>query len=189
MRQSKPEKGTISVTTADEFSTTLMEEAKRFLEKASLGESAEQEPYLHAALLVGFCALESHLNGVVEELSMRLDTNLLDLAMLNERGVRIEGGDWALGERRFYRLEDRVQFLFLRYGSVAANELSWWADLQSATRARNNLVHPRDYAPLVRGDVERYLQAILEALNDLYRVLFSNGHPAYGRGLHSTMSF
>ena len=49
---------------ADSFSIRLLEEAKRFLEKAGDASGDERAAYLHAALMVGFSALESHLNGL-----------------------------------------------------------------------------------------------------------------------------
>ena len=54
----------------DEFAQMVFEEAKRFLEKAAMeGANAAQSAYLHAALLLGFSALEAHVNAVCEELA------------------------------------------------------------------------------------------------------------------------
>ncbi|MGO1385413.1 MAG: hypothetical protein ACTHWA_10210 [Arachnia sp.] len=64
----------------DAFSLELLEEAKRFMEKAS--ESKAPEPYLHAAMLLAFSALESHMNGLAEELLLRQGLDLMDQSIL-----------------------------------------------------------------------------------------------------------
>ncbi len=55
----------------DSFAIELLEEAKRFLERAvaESGEAAER-PFLHAALLMSFSALESHVNALAQELEL-----------------------------------------------------------------------------------------------------------------------
>jgi hypothetical protein len=173
---------------SDAFSIRLLDEAKRFLEKAS--EAEDPAPFLHASLMLAFSALESHLNGLAEELALRQDVTVLDRAVLTERGLILKAGQWELSsDTRFYRLEDRVAFVFRRYNDADVSHFPWWSDLKQALTARNALVHPREAVSLSRSDLERYLTAIIEALNDVYVAAFSRGHPAYGRGLHSTLSF
>ena len=55
--------------TFDVFANQLLEEAKRFLEKAndSSSDLAAEAAYLHAALTLSFCALEAHVNSIGEE--------------------------------------------------------------------------------------------------------------------------
>jgi hypothetical protein len=176
------------VTDLDAFSIQLLEEAKRFLEKAN--ETDAPDPYLHAALMLGFSSLESHLNGLVEELTLRQDTTLLDEAVLTERGLQLKGGRWELSaDTRFFRLEDRMAFIFARYAGAEVSTYAWWSDLKQAVSDRNSLVHPRDAVALSCSALERYLKAIVEALNDLYLAVFRKGHPAYGRGIQSAISF
>jgi hypothetical protein len=57
----------------DEFSRLLLEEAKRFLEKAKGTEDPGQSAYLHAALTLGACALEAHVNAVCDDFLTRDD--------------------------------------------------------------------------------------------------------------------
>lgn len=173
---------------ADAFSIRLLDEAKRFLEKAE--ESEDPDPFLHATLVLTFSALESHLNGLADELLLRQDVSVLDRAVLEERGLVLKAGDWELApDTRFYRLEDRMAFIFRRYASAAVSDQRWWSDLKQALTARNALVHPREAISLSHSDVERYLAAIIEALNDIYLAVFGRGHPGYGRGLQSTLLF
>lgn len=171
---------------ADDFSIQLLEEAKRFLEKAV--EEPKAVAYLHAALIVGFSALESHLNAVAEEIAA-WDVTLLDQSVLLEREVRLDAGSWALGEARFFRLEERIKFVMIRFGEINATERAWWSDLMEGTKVRNGLVHPRRAMELSTDLVTRYLQAILDALDDLYLAVFKKGHPSHGRGLQSTTDF
>jgi len=173
---------------SDAFSITLLDEAKRFLEKAN--DSEEPDPFLHAALVLAFSALESHLNGVAEELALRQDVTLLDQAVLTERGLKLKAGRWELSpDSRFYRLEDRLAYIFRRYADADVTGYTWWSDLRAAVNARNALVHPRDAVSLSLSELERFISAIIDALNDVYTAVFGRGHPAYGRGLQSTLSF
>jgi hypothetical protein len=50
------------------FASTLLEEAKRFIEKATEAkEPAAKLAYLHAGLLVGFAAFEAHVNAMCDD--------------------------------------------------------------------------------------------------------------------------
>ena len=60
---------------------------------------------------------------------------------------------------------------------------------RKAFDVRNKLVHPREAVDLTAADVERYLKAIVEALNNRYLAVFGRGHQSYGRGLQSTVTF
>lgn len=175
---------------ADEFSIRLLDEAKRFLEKGLEGEGAAQDAYLHAALIVGFSALESHVNGIADELSARTQTDLLTKSILKEKPLRLAGGKWTLGTQdQYFRLEDRISFLLHSCSKKESGTYGWWSELLSGIKARNSLVHPRDAVKLYSSDVERFLTAIIHALNDLYLGVFGKGHPSFNRGLQSTMTF
>jgi hypothetical protein len=174
----------------DAFSVRLLDEAKRFLEKAAEGADAEQDAYLHAALIVGFSALESHVNGIADELSERPQTDLLTKSILKEKQVQLTKGEWALGSKdQYFRLEERISFLLHSCSRKNGGTYAWWSDLVSGIKARNALVHPRDAVQLTSVDVQRYLNAIIDALNDMYLGVFGKGHPSFNRGLQSTMNF
>ena len=171
----------------DKFSVELLEEAKRFLEKASAGIA--QPAFLHASLVLAFSSLESHINGIAEELMLRNDNTVLEQSLLSEREVKFDKGEWALGKARYFRMEDRMAFLIRKYSSTDVSGSEWWSEFKSGGDARNKLVHPRDAIVLTVADVERYLLAIIEALNAIYLAVFNRGHPSYGRGLQSTSTF
>lgn len=170
----------------DAFSISLLDEAKRFLEKFV---EDNEVALLHASLVLGFSSLESHINGVAEELSIRHDASFLDKSLLLERAVKLDKGEWKLASTQYFRLEDRLTFLFRRYGGTTLGGFSWWSDLSQGIHARNDLVHPRMAVDLKDADVKRFLLAIVSALNDLYLAVFGKGHPSFGRGLQSTMTF
>lgn len=178
---------------SDAFSIQLLDEAKGFLEKADQldreGEEKLRDAFLHASLVVGFSALESHINGVAAELSDRNGWSLLDRSLLLERSVRFTKGQWGLGDLQFFRTEDRLEFLFVSHGNSDFRTTSWWSDLRNGMNKRNGLVHPRDTVEFTVVDAKRYLSAIIETLDNLYLAVFKRGHPVAGRGLQSTLYF
>lgn len=175
---------------ADAFSIRLLDEAKRFLEKGAESTGDAQAAYLHAALIVGFSALESHVNGIADELSGRPHTDLLAKSILQEKPVQLIKGEWRLGTKdKYFRLEDRISFLLHRSPEADDASFPWWSDLMSGMKARNSVVHPRDAVNLSCPDVQRYLGAIVSSLNDIYMGVFGKGHPSFNRGLQSTMTF
>lgn len=171
----------------DAFSVQLLEEAKRFLEKSR--ENDGSHAFLHAALVLAYSALESHVNGLADELISRQNISLLDESLLSERAIKFRKGEWELGNSQFSRLEDRISFLIRRFSDRDSSTLPWWSELHSGMVARNRLVHPKEAVDLPFEAVERYLTAIVDALDDLYSAVFKRGHPAFGRGLQSTLSF
>jgi hypothetical protein len=180
-------------TDADAFSVQLLDEAKGFLEKAEelddAGEVALRDAYLHASLVVGFSALESHINGLAAELAPREGWDILEQSILLEKTVKFNKGQWTLGETQFFRLEDRLEFLFVSHGDPEFKAASWWSVLHEGIITRNKFVHPKDTVECSVSQLKRYLDSIMEALNSLYMAIFKRGHPAYGRGLQSTLSF
>jgi hypothetical protein len=82
----------MTVETADDFATQLFEEAKAFLEKfCSNREDAAAVAYLHAALLLGYCALEAHVNNVAADFADRSEFDTLQQSILTERDVDRKG--------------------------------------------------------------------------------------------------
>ena len=174
---------------ADRFSIGLLDEAKRFFEKAEEATEGEQNAYLHASLMVAFSALESHVNGIAEELSMRTPYSIVNKALLLEREVKLEKGRWVLGKEKFYRLEERVAFLVAEHSGNEPSSHPWWSSLLDGIKVRNSLVHPREALNLKLTDVKRFLEAIIDSLNDIYLAVFGKGHPSFNRGLQSTLTF
>jgi hypothetical protein len=177
---------------SDEFSIQLLDEAKAFLEKAIEldhdGDIVRRSAFLHACLVMAFSALESHLNGVASELADRDGWELPDKSLLLEKSIKLDKGVWVLGDSQYFRLEDRLEFLFVSHGSDDFRETAWWSTLHTGIKLRNDLVHPRDSVDFSVTEMSRYLSAIIEGLNSLYSVVFKKGHPSYGRALQPTFS-
>ena len=79
------------MTAIDEFASSLLDEAKRFLEKAAVRDAGETA-YLHAALMLGFCSLEAHTNAISDDFSKGGDLSITDQSLLrrDESGRRVQ---------------------------------------------------------------------------------------------------
>lgn len=176
----------------DAFARLLLEEAKRFLEKAEQEqEEVGVQAYLHAALNLGFCSLEAHVNSVADDFLVRQDLTALDRSILAEREVRLEGGKFELGEQlKMFRLEDRIQFCHRRFsGSALDRSAPWWGELHKALQLRNGLTHPKGIPAIDRKSVQRAIEAIVSAINALFMAVYQAEYPPARRGLQSTLSF
>jgi hypothetical protein len=176
----------------DKFSRTLVEEAKRFLEKAKEEVDSEgQTAYLHAALLLGFGALEAHVNSIAEDFLVRSDLSILDRSLLAEREFRLQNGTFDLIDQlKMYRLEDRIEFLYRRFAGTTIDKTSeWWGGMKTGLILRNKLVHPKESPSINYTSVENALKAILSLIDALYNGIFKTAYPAARRGLQSSMRF
>lgn len=177
----------------EDLSARLWEQAKRFLERAqSESDQDGQSAFCNAALLLGFCALEAHLNAVAEELAMRTGLGVLDKSILTERDFSLDAGHFGVTNKlKIYRLEDRLSYIFANFTSGGApTNQPWWGDVKNGLDLRNRLVHPRSGIRISESIVRRILQAILDCLDALYRGIYKRRHyPAYKRGLDSTLHF
>lgn len=176
----------------DSFASLLWEQAKRFYEKASEAVSEDaRSAYLNSSIMLGFAALEAHVNAIAEEFANFTNVSVHDRGVLREREVRLEHGVFRLsGTTKFFRLEERVQFLHAKFGRGQLDRKAvWWADLQTALKLRNNLTHPKMPTMVKCHDVERALLAVIKALDALYQAIYDKPFPAYNRQLHSKLSF
>lgn len=179
----------------DQFSVHLLEQAKRFLEKAKNENNEEgKTAYLNASLLIGVSALEAHVNAIADELLLTWENlETLERSILSEKEFTLDNGEFKLLEKKLkmYRLMDRVEFIFQRFGKIKPlnkNE-DWWPQLADALKLRNKLVHPKQQITLSVKNVENSLEGILTAIDALYRALFNSPYPGYRRGLDSKLSF
>src|SRR5882724_8143500 len=109
----------------DEFSRQLLEEAKRFLEKAKGTKDPGQSAYLHAALTLAVCALEAHVNAICDDFLIRSDLSILDRSILSERIHELIDGEFKITDRlKMYRLDDRIEFLFRRFSTTPLDKQS-----------------------------------------------------------------
>lgn len=176
----------------DIFANQLLEEAKRFLEKASESSNPiAEEANLHAALMLSFCALEAHINLIGEELSVRSDLSAHEKSVLLERDVRLEDGEFRIQNAlKMVRLEDRIEFLHTRFSKKPVDKSAvWWGQLISAIRLRNELTHAKTIPSVNQSSVQNAIQAILGALDALARAIYNKKLPVTEMGLNSRMHF
>jgi hypothetical protein len=177
------------VTAIDEFASSLLDEAKRFLEKAAVRDAGEAA-YLHAALMLGFCALEAHTNAISDEFSTSEDLSIADQSILMEKDIRLDHGEFKLGPLKIYRLEDRILFLHLRFsGKPLDRNATSWGELSSAIGLRNQLTHPREIPTITHADVSRALTAIIDVIDALFQAIYKEQFPAANRRLQSRLDF
>lgn len=175
----------------DEFAGSILEEAKRFLEKATEAKTdVARDAYLHAALMVGFCALEAHVNAIADELAGRPELSIHERSLLLEEEVRLEHGEFKASGLRMVRLEDRILFLHLRVSKKPLDRTAkWWSDLAVATALRNHLTHPKNIPNITVDAVGRALAAIVAGLDVIYRAVYGRPFPLTNLDLQSTASF
>lgn len=179
------------MTAIDEFAATLLEEAKRFLEKANeTSDAIATAAHLHASLMLGFCALEAHINSVADELAQRSEFNIHERGLLLEKEVRLENGEFKLGGLKMARLEDRILFLHHRLAGAHLDKSdAWWGHLASAIAMRNRLTHPKIAPTVTTNDVEQALEAIIRGIDVIYKAVYGRPFPFANLGLHSKMTF
>jgi hypothetical protein len=178
--------------TSDDFAVLLFEEAKRFLEKSRAESSLDgQTAYLHASLLLGYCALEAHINSVGADFVERKDLSLLHQSILQERDVALKSGQFELTESlKVYRLEDRFEFICRFFsGQPLDKSKQWWGTLKDGLKLRNGITHPREPKGVSEQVVARILDAILESLDALYVAVYRKSYPGKGRKLDSRLDF
>jgi hypothetical protein len=176
----------------DIFADQLLEESKRFLEKASESSDAVAEAAnLHAALMLSFCALEARINSVGEESSLRTDLSAHERGLLLERDVRLEDGEFKVQNAlKIARLEDRIEFLHAKLsGKPVDKSEAWWGQLNTAIQLRNDLTHAKTIPSITQSGVRNAIQAILDTLNALCRAIYGKKLPAADLGLHCRLRF
>jgi hypothetical protein len=180
------------VSDIDSFANRLLEEAKRFLEKAlENNDPIAQAAYLHAALMLSFCALEAHVNALAEEFSTATGLSAHEKGMLLERDVKLEDGQFQLRTSlRIARLDDRIEFLHTRFsGKAVDHTVGWWQRLSAATDLRNKLTHAKDVPQIEQAAVKNAIQAVIEVLDALYQAIYKRKFPPAGLGTQSQLTF
>ena len=176
----------------DRFASQLLEEAKRFLEKAEADKDpSASDAYLHASLNLAFCSLEAHFNAVAAEIAGHTEfSSAHDHSILLEKEIRLEDGAFVLKGLRMYRFEDRLLYLHRRItGKPLDKTVPWWSELSIANDLRNKLTHPKDVAEIKVANVRRAIQAVIDAIDAVYKAAYGKGLPAAGMGLQSTLNF
>jgi hypothetical protein len=175
----------------DGLAASLLEQAKRFLEKAEAApDDIAQSAFLNAALMLAFCALEAHVNATADEFAERPELSIHERALLMEQDIRFEFGELKMAGLRMVRLEDRILFLHLRFGGKPLDRSAiWWSDLSAALVLRNKLTHPKAVPTITVDAVRRAIQAIIAVIDALFQAVYHRPFPVANRGLHSRITF
>ena len=176
----------------DDFARSLLEESKRFFEKAQSEETTEGvNAYLHAAPMLAFSSLEAHVNSISDDFVERPEMTVHDKSVLLEREVRFEKGEFKLSNTlKMVQLEDRIQFLHVRFsGKPIEGQNEWWSRLADAIKLRNQVTHPKELVPIKRDAVERAIQAIVDTIDALYQSIYKVPFPSAARGVQSILTF
>lgn len=176
----------------DDFAQSLLEESKRFLEKAKDGDDLVAiNAHLHAAIMLAFSSLEAHVNSISDDFVERPEMTVHDKSILMEREVRLEKGEYKLTPiLKIARLEDRIQFLHVRFSGKAIDHTqTWWSRLSEAMKLRNQLTHPKEMLVIKQEAVERAIQAIVDTIDALYQAIYGLPFPAAARGVQSALTF
>lgn len=184
-------RGRHSMQDFDVFASMLLEEAKRFVERAvESSGGAGEAPNLHAGLMLAFCALEAHVNAVADEMAQRGDQPPHVLGVLMEREVRLKDGKYELDNRlRLSRLEDRIHLLHGYFAIKSDIQGGWRMALAGALDLRNKLTHPKGVPTITVGAVKSALQAVIDTIDAMYRAIYDRPFPGAIRELASKLDF
>jgi hypothetical protein len=175
----------------DEFAASLLEEAKHFLEKArTAADDDARNAFLHAALMLGFCALEAHVNATADEFAPRPELSVHERAILLEQEVRFDQGEFRVGGFRMFSLQDRILFLHSKFGGKPLDRTaSWWAELSNAITLRNQLTHPKSVPSVSVDAISRAVLSIITGIDVLFQAVYRRRFPVAARGLDSRLVF
>jgi hypothetical protein len=176
----------------DLFANQLLEEAKRFFEKArEPSDSIPKAANLHAALMLAFCALEAHINSIAEEFAASASLSAHEKGILLEKEVRLKDGEFQLQSGlRISRLEDRFEFIYTKFsGKQLDRESDWWSQLSAAIDVRNQLTHAKTVPEIAEAAVRNGILAIIASLDALYQSIYKRPFPPVGMGLQSGLTF
>lgn len=169
------------------YSNELLVSAKKFLEGAKSGcAPSEKQRLLRSALTHSFFFLEAQLNYLASHFSNSSDFSVLEKSLLSEKEVALIKGEFSLiNKPKFYRLEDRIEFLLARFTpNLEVSKGTWFSELLMAIQIRNRLVHPKEAHQISEQEVERSLLAVLDCLSAMYVAIFAKPFPPAALGLH-----
>lgn len=169
------------------YSRELLLSSKTFLVDAGAEglDTFSQQRLLRASLTHAFFFLEAELNYLSGHFKDSRDFDLSERSILSEKEVSLHKGEFRLTDRdKYYRLEERIDFLIVRFsGSPAVLKESWRSDLATAIKLRNKLVHPKEIHQLRQADVQNAVSSVIFCLSALYLAIFMKDFPLKPLGL------
>ncbi len=169
-----------------DYCLTILDSAKRFLEKADkLDSGSEKSAFIRASIQSTFSFVEATLHNIVLGLASQKDFfSAAELGVIEERRVNLNRGVFVLtNTRQFHALEDRILLLLCKFNGNP-NE-SWVSKFSYAISVRNRITHPRGTTEPTVSDCEQCIESAMDALNALFLAVHNKPHPKHGRGLQS----
>jgi hypothetical protein len=169
-----------------DYSKSLMEAAKGFCSYAEkLPDGSLKQAFLRASLLHAFSFLEAHLNYMAEHFHDSSMFSVNEKGILLEKEVIFDDGEFQLSQKaKFSRMTDRIELLLTKCASdPSLVKGQWYSQLKASIKIRNALVHPKEAHALNDTQLREVLEAILEAVNCLYKAVFKKGLPYTKRGI------
>lgn len=178
------------MTDIGEFASSLLEEAKRFLERADQStDKTAQTAYLHAALMLAFCALEAHINVVSDEVAQWSDVTEHERAVLLEKEIKLKDGEFVLNNKlQMFRIMDRL-FVLHRIAKGGVQPGQWQQNLSGALDLRNKLTHPKVVPAITVAAIKSAVMAVIETLDALYLAVYRRRFPVANRKLIPKLDF
>lgn len=176
----------------DLFCSELLEESKRFLEKAKEEKpEANKKAYQHACLLLSICALEAYINGISEEITLAANFPMHIKGILLEKEIRLDKGEFVLTESlKMSRLTEKIELLYKRYSRKdLTDDYDWWQTIKHGIDFRNKLTHPKQELKLTDEFLEKNLKAILDCLTTIYKSVYKRTFPKSNYSLISKLNF
>lgn len=169
------------------YSSELLASAKKFfLEAKACDARSEKQRLLRSSLTHAFFFLEAQLNYIGSHFANSSDFSIVEKSLLSEREVALVKGCFVLTEKpKFFRLEDRIEFLLARFSTdTESSKGSWFSSLSTSIKVRNRLVHPKEAHSISEDEVEQALLAVLDCLSELYTTIFGKPFPLATLRLH-----
>lgn len=180
------------MTNFESFSNALLEQAKRFVEKAKIEKNEQAiSAYLNSSLLLFVSSLEAYINGIADDFSSSPQFDLVEKAFLAEKEIELDNGKFIISKRlRMSRLIERIMLISSKFdeGKNIKSEW-WWSSLVSGISLRNEIGHPKRDTILKLEQIETSGSAIIECINYLFTKIYHKGLPTYGMGLQSQFDF
>lgn len=178
--------------TFDQYSLILLEQAKRFLEKAKEEKTEEgKTAYRIASLFISCCSLEAFINGVISDFERWDRFSVHERALLLEKNVRFDNGEYVISDQlQMTRLKDRIELLLHKFNCrLNYKQSKWWSLLLQTIDLRNSISHPKEVKQLNDKQIEDALESIIEGIDFIFRVIYKKGFPLKNKGISSELSF
>jgi hypothetical protein len=178
--------------TFDQYSLTLLEQGKRFLEKAKEDKIDDGKvAYLVASLFISFCSLEAFINSIVSEFASWDKLSIHEKALLLEKNVKFCDGKYVISDQlQMTRLTDKIELLLRKFNCPKNYKQSkWWALLGQGINLKNSISHPKEVKQLNDEQIESALESIIDCLDYIFKAIYKKGFPYKNKGLNSQFSF